>query len=390
MARRVGADERRAEAEPGAAGWPRGDADNPRRPRRAHTRLAPVNARVLAVLAAVCALNASCRGEPSEALAPLAPDAPVRADSEPIAPVPEPARQDPALVALGARLFDSPLLSGDGEVACATCHLRNHGYADDKPRSRPASRPAMATNTPGLLNTAALDVFNWNGRFTSLGEHLDALIVNPGVQATSWPAIASRLAANPEWRTFFGFFSDGVTPENARAALLAFERSLASPGAAFDRWLAGDAGALSEPARRGYAVFKDYGCVSCHQGALVGGNLFARLGVMRPYPGNVVTGDDTGGNSGGPSADDGADRRGDRGRMEVTGLEQDRFVFRVPSLRNVAVTAPYLHDGSLPTLEMVVGVMATYQLGRSLDDTQIEDIVAFLASLTGTIAEGAP
>jgi cytochrome c peroxidase len=243
----------------------------------------------------------------------------------------------------------------------------------------------MATNTPGLANAAALDVFNWNGRFTSLEEHLDALIVNPGVQATSWVEIASRLETSPELRSRFdSVFADGVTVENARAALLAFERSLASPGAAFDRWLQGESGALSESAQRGYAVFKSYGCVSCHQGALVGGNVFARLGVMRPYPGSEPGGRGAGGSR------DTHERRGDRGRMDVTGLEADRFVFRVPSLRNVASTPPYLHDGSLPSLEMVVGVMATYQLGRALDVEQIDDVVAFLASLTGSIGTGAP
>jgi len=339
-----------------------------------------VNARILAGLAAACALAASCRSHESEPIPPLAAAAAAPPESDPIAPVPEPPRQDAALIALGAQLFDSPLLSGDGQVACATCHLSDHGYADDAARSRPESRPAMATNTPGLANAAALDVFNWNGRFTSLEEHLDALIVNPGVQATSWAEIASRLDARPELRARFeSVFADGVSVANARAALLAFERSLASPGAAFDRWLQGERGALSESALRGYGVFKSYGCVSCHQGALVGGNVFARLGVMRPYPGSE---------GGGAGSRDSGDRRGDRGRMDVTGLAADRFVFRVPSLRNVALTPPYLHDGSLPSLEMVVGVMATYQLGRALDVEQIDDVVAFLASLTGTIGTG--
>ena len=338
----------------------------------------------MAGLAVACALAAACQSRESEPFVPFVPTTVVPAGSEPIAPVPEPPRQNPELVALGAQLFDSPLLSGDGQVSCATCHLRDHGYADETPRSRPESRPAMATNTPGLANAAALDVFNWNGRFTSLEEHLDALIVNPGVQATSWVEIASRLDATPALRARFeDIFSDGVSVANARAAVLAFERSLASPGAAFDRWLQGDGGALSESARRGYAVFKSYGCISCHQGALVGGNVFARLGVMRPYPGSEP--DDRAGDS-----RDTGDRPGARGRMDVTGLDADRFVFRVPSLRNVALTPPYLHDGSLPSLEMVVGVMATYQLGRALDVEQIDDVVAFLGSLTGTIGAEAP
>jgi cytochrome c peroxidase len=337
-----------------------------------------VKAWVWAALTAACAPCASCRAEDAQAppvsLAPERPGGPALDDSEPIGPLPQFAPGSGALVALGAELFDSPLLSEDGQVACATCHLSRHGYADDVPRSQAPARPAMATNTPSLLNVAGLDVLNWNGRFSSLEEQLDALIVNPSVQATSWPAIASRLGASAELRARFdAVFPDGVNAANARAALLAFERSLASPGAPFDRWLAGEAGALSEPARRGYEVFKSYGCVSCHQGALVGGNLFARLGVMRPYPG---------GNTGDPSSD--------RGRVELTGLELDRHVYRVPSLRNVALTAPYLHDGSLPALPMVVGVMASYQLGRSLADDQIDDVVAFLASLTGTSPGAAP
>ena len=171
-------------------------------------------------MAAACAL-AACQSREIEHVAPLAPTTAAPAGDEPIAPVPEPPRQDPALVALGAQLFDSPLLSGDGQVACATCHLRDHGYADDAARSRPQSRPAMAMNTPGLANAGALAVFNWNGRFTSLEEHLDALIVNPGVQATSWVEIASRLGGEPELRARFeDVFADGVSVANARAALV--------------------------------------------------------------------------------------------------------------------------------------------------------------------------
>jgi cytochrome c peroxidase len=224
----------------------------------------------------------------------------------------------------------------------------------------------MAKNTPTLLNVAHLQVFNWDGRFGSLEDHIDALIQNPMVHGSTWDALAERLRQGEGWSEKFAHaFSDGITAANAKAALLAFERSLGSPGAAFDRWLLGDEGAISSRAAEGYALFKSRGCVSCHQGALVGGNLFQRLGIIKPY------------------YDDAAQDEGDLGRFDVTGRPEDKHVFRVPSLRNVGLTAPYLHDGSLPTLPLVVSVMATYQLGRSLDRDQVGKIVAFLETLSG-------
>jgi len=204
--------------------------------------------------------------------------------------------------------------------------------------------------------------------------HIDALIQNPMVHGTTWSALADRLRRDERWVTRFGqAFSNGVTGPNAKAALLAYERSLVSSGAPFDRWLLGEKDAISSRASAGYALFKSRGCVSCHQGALVGGNLFQRLGIIKPYY------DD-------PAALD----EGDLGRFEVTHRPEDKHVFRVPSLRNVGLTAPYLHDGSLATLPLAVSVMATYQLGRSLDGQQIDDIVAFLETLNGPNAGGQP
>jgi cytochrome c peroxidase len=294
--------------------------------------------------------------------------------AEPIAPLPAAPAQNPAWVALGAELFESTLVSGDGQVSCRSCHLSERGFADGRAVSRPAGRLPMSKNTPTLLNVAHLEVFNWDGRFSSLDDHLDALIQNPLVQATTWEAAAGRLATHPRWLAAFErAFADGLQPGNVKAALLAYERSLVSPGAAFDRWLLGDDRALSSDAREGYALFKSHGCISCHQGTLVGGNLFARLGIMKSYYEGPATAES-----------------GNLGRFLVSAREEDRFVFRVPSLRNVAVTAPYLHDGSLSTLGVTVSVMATYQLGRSLDRGQIARIVAFLESLTGSAPQGQP
>lgn len=321
-----------------------------------------------------------CRGEPGATLEsraePNQPGAarvgsalPPRAEStsEPIAPLPPAPQEDPALVAVGAELFASRVLSEDGQVSCKSCHDPTHGFADDESVSRPAGRSPMAKNTPTLLNVAHLQVFNWDGRFGTLEDHIDALIQNPMVHGSTWGALAERLRRGERWSAEFArAFPDGISAVNAKAALLAFERSLVSPGAPFDRWLLGEKDAISARAAEGYALFKSRGCVSCHQGALVGGNLFQRLGIIKPY-----------------YADDTAQDEGDLGRFDVTGRPGDKHVFRVPSLRNVSLTAPYLHDGSLPTLSLAVSVMATYQLGRSLDRDQIGKIVAFLETLSG-------
>jgi len=346
-----------------------------------------VGAAQFVVAAAGFCFLLGCRGEPNAApeshAEPNRPGAvsagsalPARAESssEPIAPLPPGPRDDPAVVALGAELFASNELSDDRQVSCKSCHDPAHGFADAQPLSRPVGRSPMAKNTPTLLNVTHLQVFNWDGRFASLEAHLDALIQNPMVHGTSWTALAARLRGEEAWATRFArAFADGVTGPNAKAALLAFERSLVSTGAPFDRWLAGEKDAITSRAATGYALFKSRGCVSCHQGALVGGNLFQRLGIIKPYY------DD-------PAALD----EGDLGRFEVTHRPEDKHVFRVPSLRNVGLTAPYLHDGSLATLPLAVSVMATYQLGRSLDRAQIEDIVAFLETLSGPSGGGQP
>jgi cytochrome c peroxidase len=339
-----------------------------------------VGATEIVVAAAGFCFLLGCRGEPGAALesraepnrpgaVPVGSTQPQRADSasEPIAPLPPAPRENPTLVAVGAELFASRVLSEDGQVSCKSCHDPTHGFADSQSVSRPAGRSPMAKNTPTLLNVVHLQVFNWDGRFGTLEDHIDALIQNPMVHGSTWDALAARLRRGERWREEFArAFPDGITAANAKAALLAFERSLVSPGAPFDRWLLGEKDAISSRAAEGYALFKSRGCVSCHQGALVGGNLFQRLGIIKPYYDASAAHD-----------------QGDLGRFDVTGKPEDKHVFRVPSLRNVGLTAPYLHDGSLPTLPLAVGVMATYQLGRSLDRDQIGKIVAFLETLSG-------
>jgi cytochrome c peroxidase len=293
---------------------------------------------------------------------------------QPIEPLPVELDIDQAKAALGEQLFREPLLSSDGKVKCTDCHLESHALADDRSHSVVAGRPESPVNSPTMYNVRYLYKLGWAGRFDSLEAHNDALMTNPSVMASSWEGTAERLARKSGYaERFRAVFPDGLTPKNVRAALVEYERSLVTPNAPFDRYLRGDAAAISAAAKRGYALFKGYGCASCHQGKAVGGNMLQRVGVMRDY-----------------FADRGNVKPPDFGRYNVTKLARDRFVFRVPSLRNVALTAPYFHDGSAPTLTDAVTVMARYQLGRELEASDVSLITEFLRTLTGEFRNRAP
>lgn len=286
---------------------------------------------------------------------------------QPLEPIPIAADFDAPRAALGEALFKEPCLSGDGKVSCADCHHDDHGLADAKPHSLATGRPETAVNSPTMYNVRFLYKLGWAGKYDSLESHIDGLMKNPKVMASSWEIATRHLAEVGSYREkFAAVFHDGLTMANVREAILEYERSLVTPNSPFDRFLRGDADALSLEAKRGFGLFKSYGCSSCHQGMAVGGNVFERFGVLRDF-----------------FADRGHFDDADLGRFNVTAREQDRFVFRVPSLRNVALTPPYFHDGSAGTLEEAVTVMASYQLGRDLDAADCGDLVAFLRSLTG-------
>jgi cytochrome c peroxidase len=299
------------------------------------------------------------------------PDAVERASvgDEPILPLPPPAplsSSEATRVALGQRLFVDPILSGDGKVTCGACHLAENGGADGRKMPWAREKASGVLNVPSIYNLAYSDAFNWGGRYRTLEEQIDAPIVGPLLMATTWPDIVKRLRANGEYVSLFTqAYPDGITVSNVRNSLVAYERALATPNSRFDRFLRGDSAAVSDDEREGYALFKVNGCAACHQGANVGGNMFAKFGVMRDY-----------------FADRGNVTEADMGRFLATGDEADRFVFRVPSLRNIELTAPYFHDGSVETLEQAVRVMSVYQLGRALSADDINKIVAFLRTLT--------
>ena len=255
-------------------------------------------------------------------------------------------------------------------VSCASCHDLRNGGADGQERSRGFEGMVTAVNTPTVLNAALNFKQFWNGRADSLEAQINAVVEDPIEMGAKWEDVVRLVAQTPEYKALLPrAYEDGATKANLQNALATYLRTLTTPNSRFDRFLRGDSTALSAEERTGYVKFKQYGCIACHQGANVGGNMFQKFGIMGDY-----------------FAKRGNPTRADLGRFLVTGEEADRHVFKVPSLRNVALTAPYFHDGSAKTLEEAVDVMFRYQLGRIASKQDKASIVKFLGTLTGEFA----
>lgn len=287
--------------------------------------------------------------------------------SEPIVPLPLEIKLDEKKVALGMRLFHDPRLSGDDTVSCANCHGLDHGGADHAVHSRGVAGREGVINAPTVFNSGFNFRQFWDGRAESLEDQIDGPVNNPLEMASTWPQVIAKLTEDVDYnKTFASIYPAGVTVANIKDAIATFERSLYTPNSRFDRFLRGDKEALSADEQLGYQLFKAIGCISCHQGRSVGGNLYEKMGVMEDYFGQR-----------------GHVTPADLGRYVRTGLEEQRYEFKVPSLRNVALTAPYFHDGSAETLEEAVRLMAWHQLGLELGATQQRLIADFLRTLTG-------
>lgn len=294
-------------------------------------------------------------------------DGSIHLTNEPIQPIPSPTGLDPRKIELGKRLFYEPRLSRNNRIACATCHDLTTGGTDRTARSIGIDGAVGTVNTPTVFNAALNFKQFWDGRADTLEKQIDGPIHNPIEMGSSWPEITAKLQEDRQYRlAFAALYPDGLTSTAIKDALAAFERSLLTPDSRFDQFLRGNTDALSENERTGYRLFKQYGCVACHQGANVGGNLFQKFGVMGDY-----------------FVDRGRLTVADQGRQNVSGHEEHRHVFKVPSLRLSALTPPYFHDGSVDTLDEAVRIMARYQLGRRLTDREIASIVAFLNTLPG-------
>ena len=287
-------------------------------------------------------------------------------DSEPITPVPAAEALDPAKIELGRRMFHDVRLSRGDRVSCASCHDLARGGDDGRARSETNDGRPSDFNASTVFNAALNARLNWRGNFRTLTEQNEAVLLDPRLMNATWPELLAKLRAGAGYRAAFKALYGGPEREHVLDALATFQRSLLTPDARFDRYLRGERDAITAEEARGYQLFKAYGCIACHQGVNVGGNLFQRFGVFYD-----------------PFAARGNAGAADLGRYTITGREDDRKVFRVPSLRNVAVTSPYFHDGSAASLAEAVDIMARSQLGRELPRDDIDLIIRFLRTLTG-------
>lgn len=299
----------------------------------------------------------------------------VPATGQAITPIPAELKLDARKVALGRRLFHDTRLSRDDTVSCASCHLLDKAGMDGLPVAVGIKGQRGPVNTPTVLNSGFNFSQFWDGRASTLEEQVPGPVHNPLEMGTDWKAVIAKLEQDPEYPgAFRGIWPGGITASHIQIAIAEFERALITPDSPFDRYLRGEANALSTEARRGWDLFRNLGCIACHQGVNMGGNMYANLGVM----GNFFS------DRGRPET------VADRGRFNVTGREEDRHVFKVPTLRNVERTAPYFHDGSIATLDQAVETMARYQLGIKLKAGERGDLVAFLGSLNGHLPEAMP
>lgn len=286
----------------------------------------------------------------------------------PLAALPPAPQTDSKKVALGERLYNEPRLSGDGTVTCASCHQLNRGGTDSPLRvSRGIHGQDGPINSPTTFNSTFSFVQFWDGRARTLEEQAAGPVENPKEMGASWPVVVRALQADPTYVSAFAeAYPDGLTQANITHAIAEYERTLVTP-ARFDRFAAGEVGALTEDEREGLSLFVGTGCTSCHDGPLLGGRSFQRMGNVTPYfpaRGGELT-------------------EADQGRFNVTRQEADRHFFKVPTLRNVELTPPYFHDGFASTLEQAVTLMARHQLGKELRENEVAKIVLFLKSLTG-------
>ncbi len=281
--------------------------------------------------------------------------------AEPIEPLPLKAEYDEKIAALGKQLFFDPMLSKDGTISCATCHHLENGGDDNLKFSFGINGQEGVINSPTVYNA----VYNfrqfWDGKAKDLQEQAIGPIENPIEMGNSFENLIKTLNASKYKKQFELLYSEGITKETITHAIAEYEKALTTPNAPFDQYLRGDKNAISDNQKEGYALFKSKGCISCHHGQNVGGNLYNKFGVIENT------------------------KSADLGRYNVTKKDRDRYFFKVPSLRNVAMTSPYFHDGRTASLDEAVKMMARYQLGRPVSEEEVMKIVAFLSSLNGEI-----
>ena len=268
-------------------------------------------------------------------------------------------------VTLGKELFFDTLLSIDNSISCASCHDLANGGDDGHRFAFGVKGQEGDINSPTVYNA----VYNfrqfWDGRARDLEEQAVGPVENPIEMGHKFSNLVKILNRTPYKQKFEEIYADGITKQNIANAIAEFEKTLITLNAPFDKYLKGDKNAINQDAKDGYNLFKQKGCIACHHGINVGGNLYNKFGVMKIIDSKRL------------------------GRFEVTKKQRDKLYFKVPTLRNIEKTAPYLHDGRYDKLEDTVKFMARYQLGRILSEKEIKNIVSFLKSLSGEIPQSA-
>ncbi|MDP3323611.1 MAG: cytochrome-c peroxidase [Hydrogenophaga sp.] len=282
---------------------------------------------------------------------------------EPVSPVPAPKAVNPAAVELGKKLFFDPRLSKSGFISCNSCHNLSLGGTDNLKTSIGHNWQQGPINSPTVLNSRLNLAQFWDGRAKDLKEQAGGPIANPGEMAFTHELAIETLRSIPGYVDEFKqvFKTDQLTIDEVTTAIAAFEETLVTPNSRFDQWLDGDKKAITADELAGYKLFKDSGCVACHNGPNLGGNSFQKMGLVQPYK----------------TANTAA------GRVDVTGKDADRLNFKVPTLRNIELTYPYFHDGAAETMTEAVDLMGRLQLGREFNKDENAKIVAFLKTLTG-------
>jgi cytochrome c peroxidase len=271
----------------------------------------------------------------------------------------------PEKVELGRMLYFDTRLSKNHDVSCNSCHDLGKYGVDNKATSPGHRKQLGARNSPTVYNAGAHIAQFWDGRAATIEDQAKGPVLNPVEMAMPSEArVVETLKSIPGYVTAFQKAfpgsQDAVTYDNMARAIGAFERQLVTPSR-FDKFLGGDADALTDAEKVGLQKFLEQGCQTCHSGPAVGGGSFQKLGLVKPYPSK------------------------DQGRFEHTKNEADRMQFRVPSLRNIAKTGPYFHDGSVKDLPTAVRLMADHQFGRPISDGDVKSIVTFLNVLTGEL-----
>ncbi len=294
---------------------------------------------------------------------------------EPIRPIAEALPVDARKVQLGKELYHDARLSVDNTVSCASCHDLSMAGVDNRQYSEGVQGQKGGVNAPTTFNAVYNFVQFWDGRAATLADQAAGPPLNPVEMAsTSFDEIIAKLEKDKHYvKAFAEIYPDGITQANITDAIEEFEMTLLTPNSPFDKYLRGDGNAITAEAKTGYELFKEYNCATCHVGANLGGESYELMGLREHY-----------------FADRGLElTEEDNGRYKQTQQERDRHRFKVPGLRNVALTWPYYHDGTRATLEQAVRDMATYQSGVTLTDKETAEIVAFLNTLTGEY-EGKP